>query len=256
VNFLLLHDDEVGADGRATLRGRRAAHCRNVLRAEVGDRLRAGLVDGPLGTATLVALTDDLVQVDVCWEREPEPVADVLLLAVPRPKVLLRMLAHAAALGVAEVILYRSWRVDKSHLDSTAMQPEVQREHLLLGLEQAGRTKLPAVRFAPLFKPMVEDLLPTLTLPTARFVGHPTAATGTHQLALGANGPFAVCLGPDGGLLPYEVDKLAQSGFLPIHAGPHALRTETALAVLLGQLRLLRAQAGPTGGVAPNEGIH
>lgn len=255
MNFLLLHPTEIDGAGRATLRGRRAAHCRTVLRAAVGDRLRAGLVDGPLGTATLVALTDDLVQVDVCWERDPEPVADVLLLAVPRPKVLLRMIAHAAALGIREILLFRSWRVDKSHLESTAMQPDVQREHLLLGLEQAGRTKVPQIRFAPLFKPMVEDLLPTLALPTTRFVGHPTAATGTHQLALGANGPFAVCLGPDGGLLPYEVDKLAQSGFLPIHAGPHALRTETALAVLLGQLRLLRAQAGPAGGVALDKGI-
>jgi RsmE family RNA methyltransferase len=173
--------------------------------------------------------------------HDPSPItADVLLLAVPRPKVLLRMLAHAAALGFARIVLFRSWRVDKSHLQSTAMLPAVQREQLLLGLEQAGRTRVPAVAFWPLFKPMVEDELPRMDLPTLRCVGHPTAAVPSHELRLARGAPFALALGPDGGLIPYEVAALAAAGFLPITSGAHALRTETALAVLWGQLDLLR----------------
>lgn len=241
MNFLLLEPDELGADGLTRLAGRRAQHVREVLRAAVGDQLRAGVVDGPLGNATILA--DEpaglLVQF-TAGQPSPEP-TDVLLLAVPRPKVLLRMLAHAAALGFGEILLFRSWRVDKSHLASAAMQPASQRDQLLLGLEQAGRTRLPVVRHAPLFRPLVEDLLPTLPLPASRFVGHPDAATATHQLALPRAGAFALCLGPDGGLLPYEVDLLATAGFLPIHCGRHALRTETALSVLTGQLQLLRS---------------
>lgn len=237
MNFLLVHAHEL--DGAiAVLRGRRAEHARTVLRVEVGQRLRAGVVDGALGDATVLATTDDAVTVELSAHRMASPPADVLLLAVPRPKVLLRMVAHAAALGFGRILLFRSWRVDKSHLASTALQPETLREHLLLGLEQAGRTHLPTVLQFPLFKPMVEDALPALALPHQRFVAHPQATVATADLA--NTGPFALALGPDGGFLPYEVDALHAQGFLPISCGPWPLRTESALAVLTGQLQLLR----------------
>jgi RsmE family RNA methyltransferase len=242
LNFLLLHRDEVDGHGVAILRGRRAEHVRTVLRAEPGQRLRAGIVDGPLGTATVQDVSDEHVTVATACTEEPPTGGDVLLLAVPRPKVLLRMLAHAAALGFQRIVLFRSWRVEKSHLQSTAMEPATQREHLLLGLEQAGRTRLPRVEFFPLFKPFVEDALPTLDLPALRFVGHPAAPTPTHRLELPRNAPFALLLGPDGGLIPYEVDALRTAGFVPVSSGPHPLRTETALSVLWGQLDLLRAR--------------
>ena len=248
MNFLLLERDEVAADGLATLRGRRADHVRTVLRAEVGQTLRAILLDTAIGTAAVAAIDDDRVVLQCSWPTPAAaaaatPAADVLLLAVPRPKVLLRMLAHAAALGFGRIVLFRSWRVEKSHLQSEAMRPEVQRPHLLAGLEQAGRVQLPEVRFFPLFKPMVEDQLDGLALPPSRFVAHPLAATRTAQLAVAAASPFALALGPDGGFLPYEVDALAAKGFLPVSCGAHALRTETALAVLTGQLALLRERA-------------
>ena len=240
MNFLLLRPDEIDGAGHATLRGRRAEHVRTVLRATVGQELKAGVLGGCLGTASVTSVTSDAVAVAASLHDEPTPTPDVLLLAVPRPKVLLRMLAHAAALGFGRIVLFRSWRVEKSHLQSTAMRPEVQREQLLLGLEQAGRTRLPEVQVFPLFKPMVEDQL--RDLPGACFVAHPAAPTGTHELALAPATAFALALGPDGGFLPYEVARLAERGFLPISCGKHPQRTETALAVLWGQLALLRAR--------------
>ncbi|MBX3464102.1 MAG: RsmE family RNA methyltransferase [Planctomycetes bacterium] len=240
MNFLLLEPHEVGAGGIARLQGRRADHLRTVLRVEPGRRLRAGIVDGLLGTATVQHVDDREVVVATDCREPADPGADVLLLAVPRPKVLLRMLAHAAALGFARIVLCRSWRVEKSHLQSSAMRAAVQREHLLHGLEQAGRTRLPEVVFAPRFVPMVQDLLPALALPALRFTGHPAAPTATATLELPAEAPFALALGPDGGWLPLEVTTLAAAGFLPIAGPPHPLRTETALAALFGQLDLLR----------------
>ncbi len=241
MNFLLLQPDEVDAAGRATLHGRRAQHVRTVLRAEVGATLRAGVVGGALGTATVCEVTPERVVVDAVLRDAPAASDDVLLLAVPRPKVLLRIYSHAAALGFGRIVLCRTWRVEKSHLQSKALRPDVARAQLLLGLEQAGRTRVPELLFFPRFKPMVEDSLPGLGLPPLRFTGHPAAATTTAQLTL-PPAPFALAIGPDGGFLPYEVHALAAAGFLPIRATSHALRTETALAVLAGQLDLLRAR--------------
>lgn len=242
MNFLLLEPDEVGDDGRCELRGRRARHLHEVLRAEVGQKLRAGVLGGNLGEAVVERLEDERAVVRARFDRPPAPIADVLLLAAPRPKVLMRMIAHAAALGFARIVLFRSWRVDKTWMQSRAFDPEVQREQLLLGLEQAGRTVLPEVLRFDRFKPMVEDDLPTLDLPARRFVAHPAAATPTAELPQVVE-PFALALGPDGGLLPYEVDKLGEAGFEAITMGPHALRTETALAALWGQLDLLRRRS-------------
>lgn len=244
MNFLLLEPHEVAPDGRAVLRGRRAEHVRTVLRAHMGQQLRAAIVDGPTGTATVLAIAADEVVVMCTLAAAPAPAAfaDVLLLAVPRPKVLLRMLGHAAALGFGRIVLFRSWRVEKSHLQSVAMRPEVQREQLLAGLEQSGRTRLPEVQFFPLFKPLVEDHLAGLALPPTRLLAHPAAATATADLAL-PRGSFALAIGPDGGFLPYEVAAFAARGFLAVACGSHPLRTETALGVLAGQLALLRERA-------------
>jgi 16S rRNA (uracil1498-N3)-methyltransferase len=245
VNFLLLEPTEVADDSVCVIRGRRVEHLRTVLKAEVGSALRVGVINGQLGTATVTSLGATEASIRIELHEQPLPLSDTLLLAVPRPKVLMRMLAHAAAMGFARIVLFRSWRVDKTWMQSRALDPEVQREQLLLGLEQAGRTQLPELLRFDLFKPMVEDELPRLDLPQPRFVAHPYAATPTHQLAAtqAANGlkqPFTLAIGPDGGFLPYEVDKLITAGFHAISCGPHALRTETALAALWGQLDLLR----------------
>lgn len=244
MNFLLLHAHEIDGDGRCRLVDRRAEHVRTILRAKAGDALRAGVVDGGgVGRAVVEAVGPDAVAVRLALDAasEPQP-ADALLLAVPRPKVLLRMLAHAAALGFGRIALFRSWRVEKSHLASDSMQPEAQRSALLAGMEQAGRTRLPTVSFHALFKPMAEDWLPGAGLPATRFVAHPAAATATADLALAGVGGVALAVGPDGGFLPYEVEALAAQGFVPLSCGPRPLRTETALAVLKGQLDLLRAR--------------
>lgn len=241
MNLLLLEPDEVDDAGGAVLRGRRARHLLEVLAVRPGRRLRAGIVDGPRGHAEVVATGADLVRVRVaCGEAAP-PADDVLLLAVPRPKVLLRVLALAAACGFGRIVLFRSWRVDRSHLGSRALDPGVQRAHLLAGLEQARRTRLPRVQCFARFRPFVEDALPVLPLPAHRFCAHPAAAAATGELAGLHAAAFALALGPEGGLLPYEVDRLAEcGGFLPVRLGAHPLRTEAALAALWGQLDLLR----------------
>ena len=164
------------------MRGRRAAHLITVLNVQVDTRLRAGVINGLLGFATVQKVAADAVTVHVALHERPDLLCDALLLAVPRPKVLMRMLAHAAAMGFARVVLFRCWRVDKSWAQSRAFDSGVQRQQLLLGLEQAGRTQVPEVLSFDRFKPMIEDALPQLDLPQPRFVALPYAATPTHLL--------------------------------------------------------------------------
>lgn len=148
LNRLLVERDEVcwGASGagRVTLPAAdaRAAHVRDVLHT---DRLRAGVADMFLADGAPVRIQDDLsVEIDLPLDgrREmPPPPPVTLLLAMPRPKVLLRMLPHIAAIGVHRVVLLGAYKVEKSYFASDIVKnPAVARAALLEGIMQGTRS--------------------------------------------------------------------------------------------------------------------
>ncbi|MBK9384319.1 MAG: 16S rRNA (uracil(1498)-N(3))-methyltransferase [Planctomycetes bacterium] len=240
MNLLLLRPEELSDTDEVELRDRRALHLRAVLRVQVGSVVRAGLLGGPLGEAEVLREDASSVRVRARFEGEAPPVPrDALLLAVPRPKVLKRVLEDAAAMGFGKIALVRSWRVEKSHLGAQALRAEVLREQLLLGLEQGRRTHLPEVRLFPLFRPFVEDELEAWATPGARFLAHPDEQLGPSRAL--ADEPLTLALGPEGGWIEYELEQLTQRGFARCSLGPHPLRVEAALAAAWGQLALARA---------------
>jgi len=241
MNLVLLEErDRVGRSDEFVLRDRRASHIRDVLRPAVGQTLRVGLLDGPEGAAEVTALAADAVHLRAAqWLPVAPRPGDVLVLAVPRPKVLRRMFAAAAALGFGEIHCTRSWRVDKSHLQAKALTPLAIDESLRLGLEQARRTHRPRVHVHPRFG-LCLRALEGAALPAVRVVGHPGAASAERAFAQRRAGPFALATGPDGGFIDRELASLQSLGFEPIGFGDHPQRTEVALAVLWGQLDLAR----------------
>jgi 16S rRNA U1498 N3-methylase RsmE len=146
VNLLLVDPEELGNDATCTLGDRRAVHLRNVLGASVGSRIRAGVVGGGLGTAEV--LSDDGTAITlrlVVSEPAAKPVPIELVLAIPRPKVLTRVVEIAAAFGVARIDLTNAWRVDKSYLDSPRLAPAALAHAARLGAEQGATTVLPVI---------------------------------------------------------------------------------------------------------------
>jgi RsmE family RNA methyltransferase len=244
MNLLLLRQEELGTDQRVTLRDRRARHLLEVLGVTRGRSVRAGLIDGPLGAAEVVACGTDRVVLQCRFEEAvPARPIDVLLLAVPRPKVLRRCLSTAAALGFGRIVLFRSWRVDKSHLGSRELDPDRLERHLLEGLEQGCRTHRPALQVAPRFRPFIEDELPSLVPAGNRFVASPDAPSDFAHAELAPQAPIALVVGPERGLTEYEVGRFVEAGFRHVRAGRHPLRVETAIAFLHGHLRVLRTLA-------------
>jgi len=236
VNLLLLEAPDVVAPGRARIAGRRLAHLRQVLQARPGDSLRAGLLGGALGTATLLHCDDRIAELAVVLDTPPpEPLPVALLLALPRPKVLRRCLRAATLLGVKEIHLFHSWRVDKSYWQTPLLAPERLREELLLALEQARDTRLPRIALHRRFKPFVEDELEAVAGARARLLAHPGAP---EPLASAVGGPLLLAIGPEGGFIPYEVQSLTARGFAPVSLGARVLTVEVALAAALGRLGL------------------
>jgi RsmE family RNA methyltransferase len=153
--------------------------------------------------------------------------------------VLLRCLEHATALGFGRIVLFRSRRVERSHLSSHAVDAAVIEGRLRHGLEQSRRTMRPSVLFVPRFRELIEVELPRSVPIENRFVAD---ADAEHEAALArpAAAPLSLVIGPEGGLIPHELEQFAQHGFRPVRAGRQPLRVETALAYLAGQLRAAR----------------
>lgn len=238
VNVLLLKPGELAPDGTAHLAGRRLVHAREVLRVCVGDRLRCGLLGGALGDAEVLSLSDQALVLRPALTQLPPPRPRVdMLLALPRPKALKRLLPQFAQLGVDRLVLLNAARVEKSYFSSPALQPALQRELMLLGLEQACDTVLPEVLVRERFRPFVEDELDGLFGFSRRLLAHPAAGGRLPQEeGRGRTGRTLLAIGPEGGWVPFELDLLQSHGFQAFSAGPRILRTETAVPYLMGLL--------------------
>lgn len=242
MNLILLQESDRVAEGRYELRGARAAHIVEVLRQQVGGSVRVGILDGPVGTGHITAIGGGRVELafgEPC-PPPPRPLVD-LLLAIPRPKSLRKLLPEVAALGVDRIVLLRTWRVAKPYVTADVLEPAQYRPLLHEGLMQARRTIEPHVLVEPLFKPFVEDRAPALCSEAAvRLVAHPSADRPMSSIRVRPQDRVVVAVGPEGGFIPYEVDALASIGFTPVSMGPHPLRVETACVSLLAQVALLR----------------
>jgi 16S rRNA (uracil1498-N3)-methyltransferase len=244
VNLVLLEPAELRDDGTARLSGRRAAHVRDVLGASPGDRILAGVVGGAMGEAAVLAVGEGELVLRPALDRAPPPPSPVsLLLALPRPKILRKVLQGAAAMGVKRLVLLGSWRVEKSYFASPLLAPDALRAELLLGLEQGRDTVLPEVSIRRLFKPFVEDELEAAFPERTRLLAHPVGAAPLEARA--PAGPrAALAVGPEGGWTAYEAARLEERGFAPFSLGPRVLRVDAAVPYAVGQVELwLRARA-------------
>jgi RsmE family RNA methyltransferase len=232
--ILLFNNDFISGLQRVCLRDRRFSHIQEVHHAAIGDELCVGLLGGNRGTGRVVALTDTSVEMELLLDSPPPEALQVtLVLALPRPKVLKRVLLSAASMGVKHIVLLNAFRVEKSFWKSPSLTEESLREALFAGLEQARDTILPEVLLRPLFKPFVEDELPAIVQGTLPLVAHPPAS-GPCPRNVAA--PVTLAIGPEGGFIPYEVEKLMACGFTPISLGERILRVETAVPALLSRL--------------------
>lgn len=234
MNLLLLHPDQRLDGGLWRLDERQARHLRDVLGLAPGDGCRAGVLDGDRGIAIIESFKNNEMEVSFKADSQsPAPLGLTLLLALPRPKMLKRILIDAASLGIKRIVLINSWKVDKSYWRTPNLKADLLREKLILGLEQAGDTVLPELTLAPRFRPFVEDELDTWAGPGPRLLAHP----GDYpDLPAGQEGPITLAIGPEGGWTPFEIDLLEQHGFHCHRFGTRILRVETALPALVGRL--------------------
>lgn len=184
----------------------------------------------------MIGIGADQIELDVTLDRAPPaPLPLTLILALPRPKSLRKALHAATTLGIKYVHIIGSWRVDKSYWSTPRLSQESIRQTLLLGLEQAIDTAMPAVELHRRFRPFVEDRVPELIRGTRALLAHPGS---NRPCPGGLRTSTTLAVGPEGGFNEFEVELFCRQGFDPVSVGPRLLRVEEVLPALVGKLFL------------------
>lgn len=230
---MLFSDTDRLDDGRISVSDYRLQHLLQVHRAKCGDQLRVGELGGLVGSGDIIELNSERAVLQVTLNEPPPPKLPLqLVLALPRPKMLRRILRSVAEFGVAELHLINSYRVEKSYWQTPALQTDTVHGYLLQGLEQSRDTVLPVVHYHKRFKPFVEDRLPDVIGNRHALLAHPgdyPACPATLK------GDSLLVIGPEGGFIPYEVEQLQAAGCSTVTLGPRILRVENAVCSLLGR---------------------
>ncbi len=207
--------------------------------------MRVGLLNGPAGQGRIEEQRPQEVLLACVFETKTKKTAPTdLILAIPRPKVLTRILPDLASFGLRRIVLLRTWRVNKPYLSSHVLSPDRYRPLLHEGLMQGGLTVEPELIIEPAFKPFVEDRLPAWRHDT-RIVADPRARAHMGLTSLGAEDSVALAIGPEGGLISYELESFERAGFVARRVASSILRVKAACISALAGLDLLRHQPPP-----------
>jgi RsmE family RNA methyltransferase len=234
MNLLLLQPENMLNENLAEVSGRQVRHIHETLNVQEGSTLTVGLLNQRIGVATLVELKENSAKLNIIWTSEPpEALPLTLIIGLPRPKMLKRIIQTAATMGVKELYFINSWKVEKSYWQTPWLSDEKLLENCILGLEQAKDTVMPNIHLRKLFKPFVEDELAAISEDSLKLLAHPIT---DKACPADINVQTTLIIGPEGGFTPYEVEKIEAVGFETVHLGARILRVETAVPVLLGRL--------------------
>lgn len=236
MNLLLLERSDFLTGDRVSLRSGdpRFKHISDILDTQTGETLRVGELNGNIGSGLVVSRDGECIELTVTLDQPPPAKLPLtILLALPRPKMMRRILRTVAETGVQRLILLNTYKVEKSYWSSPAIAPETIENYFREGLQQARDTMLPQIEFARLFKPFVEDELPALLAGTRGLIAHP----GDYPACpVALNAAATLAIGPEGGFTPYEVQKLQEANMECVQMGPRILRVDTAVTSLVAQL--------------------
>ena len=249
MNLILFAANEIKSDGTVSLKDRRSEHILSILGCKPGDTIRAGVINGAVGTAEILAIKGKgkKAEINLSFTAEGssvvQPTVD-LILGLVRPIMLKKILAQAASLGVGRIFLINANRVEKSFFGAGLLNDEKYRTYLIEGLEQAKDTYLPQVSIHERFRPFIGDFIPSVVSSYKKMlVAHPDGEIDMRQaVAGGTEGRILLAVGPEGGWVDFEIDKFIAQSFVPVSMGSRVLRTDTAVVALLAQLMVLRSE--------------
>jgi len=225
MNLILLKKEEI-EDNKVILKDYRHTHIREILKPEIGQELKVGVLNQDIGTGKVITHTKEETTLNIKTDtKPPKPNNIVLVCSLPRPKTLTKVIYKATCLGIKDIHFINSEKVEKAYWDSNQHNYE---QTILDALSQSVDTVQPTITFHKLFRPFVEDILPSLIKDKAVFA-HPGGEKPTKAKHL------VLIIGPEGGFNDFEVTLLSKYAD-KVSLGERILRVEDAIPTAIGML--------------------
>lgn len=245
MNIIILFESDKQDNGLYHLSDYRAEHIRSILKSQINDRLEIGILNGQQGTASVQSITEnEIILSDVQLEETLQNNITIdIIVALPRPQTVKKVLFISAMMGVRNIFFIRSNRVEKSFFHSPLLEEKNYNRFLIDGLQQGKKTLLPMVSIHDKFKPFMQDSLrlfykerqeqPLMLLPELEI------SDTLLDVYDKKNKHVLVAIGPEGGWVPFETEMMTSLGFHKFKLGGWTLRVEYALTACLAQISLL-----------------
>jgi RsmE family RNA methyltransferase len=207
----------------------RFEHVRGVLRMREGDSFDVGVINGPVGTARIIELSDTELTIKVEWGDRPLlPPPIHLLIGMCRPATARKILTTAPTLGVRELSFLPCGRSDPAYARASLWQGGEWRSRLIEGVEQAFDTYLPALHLPA----TLADALAGLPADASRLVLDVYEGSQPLSAALIPDGaPAILAIGPERGWNANDRALFRAAGFQMVSLNERVLRVETAVVV-------------------------
>lgn len=237
MNSCIILPTECVEEEKAVVTGARARYLFERHELRTGQSVKIGILGGKSGRG-LVTLGSELrFEIEYTLSDDPIPRLPVsLIVAIPRPQTIKKVIAYSTMLGVRELFLTPSERSQKNYLQSKSLRPGEIEEQIIMALEQSCGTLAPVIE--------IKDSLPECLKNfadenTGKFFGDGTSSTNLFECARRKHTSSVLALGPELGWSHSELTLLTDRGFTGFSLGPRMLRVEVALAAALGQLQVL-----------------
>lgn len=243
MNRIILEEKENVGDFYYLLDLRKSNHIIKVLKAKVGDSLKAGLLNTSIGFAIVqeIDLENHLVKVQYQPQNDGLETPAVLsnlrvFSAIQRPQTVKKMIQLSANCGVPEIFFFPAEKSEFSYLNSSLWSDRNLLDEIILGLEQGGRVIAPKIQVLK-NKYRIKD---HLTEGSRLLLDFNCKYLTELQPGLNFTDSIQIVLGPESGLTSQDIEYFSKLGFQTISVSENILRSEVALSFLLAQIELLK----------------
>lgn len=232
MNVLLFDSAQLKGDILEIRELNQISHIRDILKLDIGSSLCIGEINGLLGRGIITELNSSKIKLRVqLKDKPPEKLPCSIIIALPRPQQLKRILVHLSSLGIKEIHLLQTQRVEKNYWQSPSLKE--MDKYLIEGLEQAKDTLLPQLYQHHSFKHFIEKDIANVCQGKEIWLAHPGKYPATK---IQEEKQHVLIVGPEGGFVPEELDRFQEHGAQIVSLGSRILKVETAIPVLLAKL--------------------
>ena len=231
MNICLFSKDEI--EKPLSIKDERGEHIIKILHKKEGDVFSAGIIGGMAGTALITKITADAIEYTFSPKSGGKPLHPLtMIIGLPRPIQLKRLLRDIAALGVCTVHLTGTELGEKSYLKSSLAEPGAAYKMLLDGTVQAASTHIPALFLHQNLKECLQEISKNqaelkIALDNVNASENLFSFMQNHAQKF----PVIAAIGSERGWTDNERQLLEKSGFTRCSMGQRIMRTETAATV-------------------------